>query len=138
MDDCCVFCFFAGWSWSAMFAIIAWGVIRLIQIGRENSNGDYSALSIDHGMSSKSGHTEPISATLHSEPVYATLHFYRNPDSMRLFRTCNESEAVRSAVHEYYEWLRSQIKYSEREELHPAMDKLFEIFGVHGVSVLDD
>ena len=67
-------------------------------------------------------------------PVYATLHFYYDdPDSMRRYKRCNDAEMVCIALSEYDNWLRSRIKYDEREELQPARDALYRIFDEFGV-----
>jgi hypothetical protein len=76
------------------------------------------------------------------EPVYATLHFYYDdPDSMRRFRECNQAADVKSALWKYDRWLRDQLKYHERDDregLQVARDRLWIVFGEHGINLDDE
>ena len=74
-----------------------------------------------------------------STPVYAILHFgLEDGEGERRLRECLDAPQVRSALWEYDNWLRGQIKHADRVELQPARDKLFEIFNEHDVSVWEE
>ena len=77
-----------------------------------------------------------------TEPVYATLHFYfDDPYSMFRFKMCNQAQSVRNVLFDFDEWLRSQVKYAEREDsdtLQEVRDKLWELFDDEGIDLWED
>jgi len=74
------------------------------------------------------------------EPVYATLHFYHNdPDSMRRMRECLDAPKWKSAVQEFDQWLRNEIKHHEAgEDAQTIRDYLHVLFNEHGIDIWDD
>lgn len=53
------------------------------------------------------------------------------------WKTYSNARAWAWAMYDLDEWLRSQIKYSEKEELQPARDKLYDILEARGISMGD-
>ena len=75
-------------------------------------------------------------------PVYAILHFdLEEPEGERRLRECLDAPNVKSALRELDQWLRGQIKHTDREDvdtLQEARDRLWVALGDHGVNLDDD
>lgn len=61
----------------------------------------------------------------------ATLMFDEEDD----LRTALDGYLFKNLLWEYDQWLRGEIKYSDRYELQPARDKLHEIARDHNISI---
>lgn len=61
----------------------------------------------------------------------ATLVF----DCEEKLRTALDGYLYKNLLWEYDQWLRSQIKYSDRYELQPARDKLYELLKDDNLSI---
>jgi len=74
------------------------------------------------------------------DPVYATLHFYYNdPDSMRRMRECLDAPKWKSAVWDFDQWLRSEIKYhGAGEDAQTIRDHLHVLFDEQGIDIWEE
>jgi hypothetical protein len=50
-----------------------------------------------------------------------------DPDSKARFTRANKADNLFSAVWEFDQWLRSQIKYCHKNDYHSVRDKLYEL-----------
>jgi len=60
---------------------------------------------------------------------------YTLPDDQELYKIASDSELMHAAVHDFDQWLRRQIKYSDRHELQHIRDKLYECLSDRNISL---
>lgn len=66
----------------------------------------------------------------------ATLTFDLNTEEDQdAFRNACEGSKLRSALWDYDQWLRQQIKYQNKNELQVARDQLYEILNDHNLRI---
>ena len=84
-----------------------------------------------------------IGIDLPSSPAaYVTYTFdLENPEGERRLRECLDAPKVKSALWEFDQWLRNQLKHYDRDDaegLQAARDALWTVFTEHGVDLDDE
>ena len=69
----------------------------------------------------------------------ATLDYDLNdPEDERALNLALKAESYLSALREFDEWLRGQVKYHDLKHLRPARDHLHTVLSEHQIGIYED